>query len=151
MFVGRHARNLDRKGRMAIPAEFLNRLGPDERDEIFVTPGENGCVWLLPKGYYAECAERVEQADDAAVSDLFYHYSQLRKIDRVGRLLLDEDARAFAGIPDPAGEATASVMVCGSGRYVQIWEKGDYEGRAASGRSFAQSLKRLRRSPGGAA
>ncbi len=144
VFVGRHARNLDRKGRLAIPAEFLNRLGSDEREEIYVTPGENGCVWLLPKGYYETYAERVEEADDASVADLFFHFSQLRRIDKAGRVLLDEEARAFAEIPDPAENGVVSVMVCGSGKYVQVWESGDYAARAMSGREFAKSLKRLR-------
>jgi DNA-binding transcriptional regulator/RsmH inhibitor MraZ len=145
LFVGRHARNLDRKGRLAIPAEFLNRLGPDERDEIYVTPGERGCVWLLPKSYYEAFAAKVQESQDDDVADVFFHYSQLRSIDKAGRLLLDEGAREFAGIPDPQGDDACAVMVCGSGHYMQVWEQGDYLGRVPDGRTFAQSLRRIRR------
>ena len=49
------------------------------------------------------------------------------------------------------GNDTRGVVVCGSGKYLQIWEKGDYEGRALDGRSFAKSLRRLRRGQGNGA
>ena len=111
MFVGRHARSLDRKGRLAIPAEYLNRLEPGERDEIYVTPGENGCIWLLPKGYYSAVAAKVEEDDDDEIADLFFHYSQLRTIDKAGRLLLDEGAREFADLPDPSGDDKVTADV----------------------------------------
>ena len=145
MFVGRHARSLDKKGRLAIPAEFLNRLGVDERDEIYVTPGEQGCVFLLPKSYYSAFVAKVEEAGDDEIADQFFHFSQLRSIDKAGRLLLDEGAREFADIPDPAGAAKVTVMVCGSGRYLQVWEHDDYLSRVKSGRSFAKSLRRIRK------
>ena len=144
MFVGRYARQLDGKGRLAIPAPYLNRLGSDEREEIYVTPGENGCIWVVPRGFYDVMVGMVVESGDEEVGDLFFHYSQLRTIDRSGRVLLDEEARAFAGLPDPAADKVA-VMVCGSGKYLQVWHKDDYLKRAGTPRTFAQSLRTIRK------
>lgn len=144
VLVGTHTRQLDAKGRVAIPADFLNKLEPGDREEIYVAPGEHGCVWLLPKSYFETVSEQLEDLDGEEVSDLFFHYVQSRAIDGQSRIRLDATARAFAEIPDPS-EERVSVVICGSGRYLQVWEKGDYERRAPGPRAFARKLKRLRR------
>ena len=140
MFVGRHARNLDRKSRLALPAEYVNRLQPDDRGELYVTPGKKGCIWLVPKSYWDKEFERLAAEYESEVPGEFYHHCQLRPVDKAGRLLLDEAARSLAGLLVPSAETTVSVMVCGSGRYLQVWEKGAYEGLAQSPRDFARSL-----------
>lgn len=144
MLVGTHTRQLDAKGRVAIPADFLGKLAVGDRDEIYVAPGEHGCIWLLPKSYFETVADQIEDADDDAVSDLFFHYVQSRPIDGQGRIRLDGTARAFAEIPDPS-ESKVTVAICGSGRYLQVWEHEDYLARAPGPRAFARQIKRLRR------
>lgn len=146
MYVGRHVRQLDGKGRVAVPAEFLARMGPEDRGEVYVTPGENGCIWLVPKTFYEAMAASLDESEGAdEIRDQFYHLSQLRPIDKAGRIVLDEDARAFAGVPDPSGDGKVAVVVCGSGRYMQVWEHRDYETRAKAPRDFAKNLRVLRK------
>ena len=59
-----------------------------------------------------------------------------------GRLLVDEKARLLAGLPDPAAaEAPVQVVVAGSGRYIQIWRRDVYEGRASTPGAFAQAVR----------
>ena len=140
MFVGRHARNLDRKSRLALPAEYVNRLLPDDRSELYVTPGKKGCIWLVPKSYWDTEFERLAAEYESAVPGEFYHHCRLRPVDKAGRVLLDDETRDLAALGDPSGETAVSVMVCGSGRYLQIWNKSTYLELARTPRDFAQSL-----------
>ena len=140
MFVGRHARNLDRKSRLAIPAEYVNRLQPEDRAELYVAPGKKGCIWLVPKSYWEREFERLAEECESEVPGEFYHHCQLRPVDKAGRILLDEQARGLADLPLPQGDDPVAVMVCGSGRYLQVWEKGAYEGLARSPRDFSRNL-----------
>ena len=140
MFVGRHARNLDRKSRLAIPAEYVNRLAPDDRGELYVTPGKKGCIWLVPKSFWEREFERLAAEYDSEIPDEFYHHCRLRPIDKAGRVLLDDETRELAELVDPADGATVEVMVCGSGRYLQVWSKESYERRARTPRDFARTL-----------
>ena len=140
MFVGRHARNLDRKSRLALPAEYVNRLQPDDRGELYVTPGKKGCIWLVPKSYWDKEFERLAAEYESEVPGEFYHHCQLRPVDKAGRLLLDGEARSLAGLSLPSAETTVSVMVCGSGRYLQVWCKDRYQELARTPRDFARSL-----------
>ena len=140
MFVGRHARNLDRKSRLAIPAEYVNRLQPDDRAEVYVTPGKKGCIWLVPKSYWEKEFERLAEEYESDVPGEFYHHCRLRPVDKAGRVLLDDETRQLAGLSDPGDEDAVSVMVCGSGRYLQVWDKTTYEDLARSPRDFAKSL-----------
>ena len=140
MFVGRQARNLDRKSRLALPAEYVNRLQPEDRTELYVTPGKKGCIWLVPKSYWDTEFERLADEYESAVPGEFYHHCRLRPVDKAGRVLLERETRELAGLSDPAGDDVVEVMVCGSGRYLQIWDKSTYEDLARTPRDFARSL-----------
>jgi len=65
VFVGKHVRQLDDKGRLAIPAEYVNLLPPDERDALFVAPGAKGCIWLLPRNFYGEMVDLLRRSEHA--------------------------------------------------------------------------------------
>ena len=54
--------------------------------------------------------------------------------------LLDDAARSLADLDAPSAETTIAVMVCGSGRYLQVWDKEAYESLARTPRDFARGL-----------
>ncbi|MDE6195412.1 MAG: cell division/cell wall cluster transcriptional repressor MraZ, partial [Erysipelotrichaceae bacterium] len=49
MFIGEYAHNIDKKGRMIIPAKFREELG----DMIIVTRGIDGCLNIYTKEQWA--------------------------------------------------------------------------------------------------
>ena len=140
MFVGRHVRQLDGKGRLAIPAEYLDLLQGEDRDTLFVTPGKKGCLWLVPPSYYLGDFVQVATSFEGGLPDEFFHVCQRRPLDKAGRILIDQDARALAGLPEPDAPGGVQVVVCGSGRYLQVWSRPEYETRATPPRHFAQNL-----------
>lgn len=142
MFVGRHVRQLDEKGRLAIPAEHLELLLGADREEMYVTPGKQGCIWLVPKSYYLGDFTKVVDSFDGpgGLPDQFFHVCQRRGVDKAGRILIDPDARELAAIPAPDAGEKVSVVICGSGRYLQVWNKADYDARFISARQQFQNL-----------
>ncbi len=144
MFVGRFPRQLDEKGRLAIPADFVQLLGEGERDAMFVAPGAKGCIWLLPKSRYEWMVDLLADSPDDEARDLFFHYSQRKRLDKAGRVLLDDDALAFAGIEREDG-VRPRVVICGTGRYMEVWEEESYKARTKGPRQFAQDLRKLTR------
>jgi DNA-binding transcriptional regulator/RsmH inhibitor MraZ len=136
-------RQLDEKGRLAIPAEYLDLLVGTDRDALYITPGKQGCAWLIPPSYYGSDFAAIAKDFEAAggAPDQFFHDCQRRTLDKAGRLLVDEDARLLAGIPEPSGPEKISVVVCGSGRYLQLWFKPDYDARAIPARQISRNLQ----------
>jgi DNA-binding transcriptional regulator/RsmH inhibitor MraZ len=142
VFVGKHDRQLDDKGRIAIPAEYVKQFeGADGDRKLVLTPGKSGCIWLITPRYWEEKFEEIARQYSSAIPDEFYHFCQERDVDKAGRLLVDEKARLLAGLPDPAAGSPVQVVVAGSGRYIQIWRRDVYEGRASSPGAFAQAVR----------
>ena len=53
VFVGRHDRQLDPKGRLALPASFRQKF----ESEAYLTFGENGCVDAFTPEEYEQMAQ----------------------------------------------------------------------------------------------
>jgi MraZ protein len=142
VFVGKHDRQLDGKGRLAIPAEYVKQLdGPEGARKLMIAPGKAGCIWLVTPRHWEEKFEELARQYASAVPDEFYHFCQERDVDKAGRILLDEKARELANLPTPDGAEPVQVVVAGSGRYIQVWRKDTYEGRASSPGAFAQAVR----------
>ena len=141
VFVGKHLRQLDDKGRLAIPAEYLSLLEGADRDALFIAPGKRGGLWLLPPSYYKGAFLEVAPRFDSVVPDEFFHDCQFRPLDKAGRILVDRDARVLGAFTEtPGSGGKVSVVVCGSGRYLQVWAQAEYDQKAISGRVLAQNL-----------
>ncbi|MCG3134781.1 MAG: Transcriptional regulator MraZ [Planctomycetes bacterium] len=140
MFVGKQVRHLDDKGRLAIPAEYVDLLSERDRGALYLTPGKRGGIWLVPPSYYEGDFVDVVGSFEGGLPDEFFHVCQRRPLDKAGRILVDQDARALAGLGDPTGGEKIPVVICGSGRYLQVWPQAEYEQRQTPARHFAQNL-----------
>lgn len=143
MFVGRHVRQLDDKGRVSVPAEYLELLREGDREALILTPGKQGCIWLVPPSYYeGDFVRGVAESfqSEGGIPDQFFHVCQRRTLDKSGRILIDQDARELAGLPAPDGDERVSVVICGSGRYLQLWHRPEYDAKATPARQIAQNL-----------
>jgi DNA-binding transcriptional regulator/RsmH inhibitor MraZ len=142
VFVGKHDRQLDEKGRVAIPAEFVKQIGGTEGErKLVVTPGSGGFISLITMKHWEEKYEEMAKQFVSAIPHEFYQFCQERDVDKAGRILIDDKARQLAGLPDPAGDEPVQVVVAGGGRYMQIWRKDVYESRASSPAAFAQAVR----------
>ena len=116
MFLGHFQHNLDDKGRLMIPARFRELL----EGGAFITQGFDKCLMVMTDTYFKQVYERIESmnlADPTArlLRRLILSNAYPVVADKVGRILLPQNLRAFLGIEN--GE----LVVAGQGEYFEVW------------------------------
>jgi MraZ protein len=141
MFLGRHAHNLDAKGRLAIPAKFRDELASG----VVLTRGIDRCLTLYPMAAWLPLAEQVSalpisDPDARAFRRLVFADAVDLGLDAQGRILLPPELRAFADIDREA-------IVIGVNTYLEIWSPAHWEAVNAAidsdGAGIAQRLASL--------
>lgn len=117
LFVGAFERQLDDKGRLALPATFRDHLG----GHCYLAKGQDKCVTVVPASTFeAEAAAMAARVQVGEVSR-----NQLRALassailvsfDKQGRVIIDEQLRTYADLA--LGEA---VTVAGGFDRLEIW------------------------------
>ncbi len=123
VFVGVHERQLDPKGRMALPASFRPRLEP----RCYLSIGRDKCVDVLTAEAFEEVArdavEKVRRGEmdrnqqRAIASNTFEVV-----VDAQGRINIDDKLRQYAGLT-----LNSKVVVSGSFDRVEIWDPTRHE------------------------
>ncbi|MDO8391858.1 MAG: cell division/cell wall cluster transcriptional repressor MraZ [Actinomycetota bacterium] len=117
LFVGAYERNLDDKGRLALPATFRDRLG----EHCYLAMGHDKCVTVVPAAVFEEEVAIItaqvrsgevtrNQARALAAS------ATLATLDKQGRINLDEQLRTYAELTPGT-----TVTVAGSFDRLEIW------------------------------
>ena len=129
MFVGAHERQLDPKGRLALPATYRPRLEP----RCYLAFGRDKCVDVLTAEAFEELAKEILAKVNRGETDR----SELRAlasntvevvVDAQGRVNLDERFRAYAGLT-----LGSRVVVTGAFDRVEIWDPARHDRIAAEG------------------
>src|SRR5512140_3598034 len=121
MFLGQYQHNLDDKGRLMIPARFREMLDGG----AYMTQGFDRCLMVMTGEYF-----RQVYADLNATSLTDPVARLLRRvilanafpveIDKIGRVLVPQKLREFAGLD---GEA----IVAGQGEYFEVWAPAQWD------------------------
>ena len=130
MFVGVHERQLDDKGRLALPSAFRTLLG----DSCYLVIGEERCIDVMPRDAFEEMAnELMRQARNKEISlnrqRALAHSAALVSLDKQGRVTLDEKMRTYARL-----SPSSRVVVSGNFDRAEVWSAELYEQIAAAGR-----------------
>ena len=120
MFLGHFQHNLDDKGRLMIPAPFRVLL----KSGAFITQGFDKCLMVMTETYFQQVYERIEAmnlADPTArlLRRLILSNAYPVEVDKVGRILVPQNLRAFLQIE---GEA----IVAGQGEYFEVWKPAEW-------------------------
>ena len=116
MFLGQFCHNLDDKGRLIIPARYRDRLVPDG---AYIMHGFDQNLMVLPASKYEQISQRVNQmsltdSNARLLKRLVFSTAEKIEIDKVGRFLMPQFQRQFAGLD-------SSLVVVGMGDYFEIW------------------------------
>ena len=115
MFLGQYHHNLDEKGRLTIPAKFRDALA----DGAFLTQGFDRNLRLLTEADFEIMATKINRLSmtDPAIRQLrrliFATASEVQ-LDRIGRTLVPQFLRDFAGLENEA-------IIVGVGEAIEIW------------------------------
>ena len=121
MFLGQFRHNLDDKGRLTIPARFRESFG----DSAFLTQGFDRNLRLLTEADFTLLYQKLNQLNttDATTRDLrrlLLANAQQLEIDRIGRVLVPQFLREFAGL-------NTEAVIVGVGESVEIWSPEAWE------------------------
>ena len=130
MFVGVHERQLDDKGRLALPSAFRTLLG----DSCYLVIGEERCIDVMARDAFEEMAnDLMRQARDKEISlnrqRALAHSAALVTLDKQGRVTLDEKMRTYARL-----SPSSRVVVSGNFDRAEVWSAELYDQIAAAGR-----------------
>lgn len=116
-FVGAHERQLDPKGRVALPAAFRRRLEP----LCYLTLGQDKCLNVLTAADFdSDARDMLDKVRRGEMSRDEMRAKAARtvevRVDAQGRINVDEKLREYAGLqPD------TPVIVAGAYDRLEIW------------------------------
>src|SRR5512135_380331 len=115
MFLGSYQHNLDDKGRLMIPARFRETLDGG----AYITQGFDRCLMVMTGEYFRQVvtvlnALSLTDPNARLLRRLILATAFQVDIDKVGRVLVPQALREFAGLN---GEA----IVAGQGEYFEVW------------------------------
>lgn len=117
MFIGQHAHRLEEKGRLSIPKKFRSKLAQG----AVICQGLDGCLFLYPRTSFEQLINKLSQLPltrsyaRSFTRVLSYAASEV-EIDRLGRILIPEYLRQYAGL-------VTEVVVAGAVERIEIWDK----------------------------
>lgn len=129
VFVGYHDRQLDDKGRCALPSTYRTELG----DRCYMSLGDDGCVTLRTiTDFETHAREQVEAQKRGEISMALLRAKSVTStpvsIDKQGRFTLDERFRQHAGLTPGA-----PVVVAGTYDAIEIWKPERFAALTAEG------------------
>lgn len=132
MFVGVHERQLDDKGRLALPSAFRDVL--DER--CYLVFGEDRCVNVYSKDAFEltarDIADRVRRGElPMSRQRALAHSATTVTIDKQGRVTVGDDLRQYARLL-----LGSKVVITGNIDWAEVWNLDQYARVAADGRGL---------------
>lgn len=117
MFMGEYAHNVDKKGRMIIPAKFREELGA----KVIITRGLDGCLNGYTKEQWEIIYEQLLKLPSTKKDARMFVRMMTSKaaeceIDTQGRVLLPSSLIAMADIQK-------ECMIIGAANHIEIWSK----------------------------
>lgn len=116
MFIGEYTHTVDEKNRFSLPAKFRKDLGR----KVVVTRGKDHCLFLYPAKTWARISEEVQklghvESDHRYTRFTFAGAAEI-EIDTIGRVLIPEFLREFAGLK-------GSITITGVHDRVELWDE----------------------------
>jgi transcriptional regulator MraZ len=121
MFLGSYQHNLDDKGRLMIPARYRETLDGG----AYITQGFERCLMVMTGQYFRQVIDNLNtlsltDPNARLLRRLVMATAFQVEIDKVGRVLVPQSLRTFAGLD---GEA----IVAGQGEYFEVWAPAEWD------------------------
>jgi MraZ protein len=132
MFLGKHPRSVDVKGRLAIPVRFREQLPGGS----VITISPDGALRVYPPVEWTAATESLKlneatsPSERALIRRLFAEAQEV-EFDRQGRVLVPASLREQAGITD-------SAVVSGANNVVEIWSEKRWQELEAATADFTR-------------
>ncbi len=123
--TGTFERTIDEKWRLAIPKPLKDGMSSSEVRELYLAPGNEGCLSVYSPEGFDEFANRVANASPGRANvrsflRLFYSRAERVVLDKQSRIRIPERLVAHAGLQ-------REVVILGVHDHVEIWDKAAWE------------------------
>lgn len=117
MFMGEYAHNIDRKGRLIMPAKFREELG----EHVVVNRGLDGCLYVYTVEQWQQVYQKLSTLPSTNKDARMYQRMMLSKaaeceMDSQGRILIPSSLIALAGLEK-------ECLIIGVANHLEIWSK----------------------------
>jgi MraZ protein len=121
MFLGQFQHAFDEKGRLMIPARYRELL----EGGAYITQGFDRCLMVMTGIYFKQVYDSLSSMNLADPSTRLLRRLILAnaypvEVDKVGRVLVPQNLRQFAGL-------IAEAIVAGQGEYFEVWTPAAWE------------------------
>jgi MraZ protein len=118
LLTGTHPRTLDDKHRLTLPKRVREEIGVVSK--LYVTPGQDRCLWMFVEGNLETLAHKLDQAPatDAQARvfrRLFFAQMEAADLDKMGRILVPDRLVGFA-------ELGKDVVLIGVRDHLELWD-----------------------------
>ena len=117
MLIGEYTHTLDPKKRLSVPSKWRRELGKS----VVVTRGLDTCLFVYPLKAWSHITEKIGQlplgqADTRGFNRFFLSGAVETEVDSVGRILVPDFLKEFAGLG-------SKVVLAGIHDRVEIWDE----------------------------
>lgn len=117
MLIGEYTHNIDAKKRLSLPSKWRKELGK----KLVVTRGLDNCLFIYPLKEWEKITERIGrlplgQADTRGFNRFFLSGAVEVEVDTVGRILVPDFLKEFAGL-------ATKVVLAGIHDRVEMWDE----------------------------
>lgn len=138
MFMGEYAHNIDRKGRLIMPAKFREELG----EHVVVNRGFDGCLNVYTAAQWETVFKNLSSLPSnnknaRMVQRMLLAQASECEIDGQGRILIPSKLVELAALEK-------ECLIIGVGNHLEIWSKSRWEElEAEQSESFEEAAEQL--------
>lgn len=114
MFIGEYVHTVDDKKRISLPSKFRKDVGK----KIIVTRGLDNCLFIYTIAEWKKIAEELgsgwTRSDQRGIHRFIYGGAQEVSVDSVGRILIPDYLKKFAGLK-------SKVVFAGVHNRIEVW------------------------------
>lgn len=119
--TGTFDRSIDEKFRLAIPRQIREAFGLDDGGELYLAPGNEGCVAVYSPAGFEEFAQRVANASPGRTDvrkflRLFYSRADRVVLDKQSRIRIPERLLEF-------DRSDRDMVILGVHDHAEIWHR----------------------------
>ena len=140
MFFGQNYHNVDKKGRVFVPAKYREELG--EEFMLSRSPDGKRCLCIYPMDEWAKIDEKLKALSGVQAGKLvrfMYSGAEVVSCDAQGRVLIPQNLREYA-------ELDGEAAIIGMSSKLEIWNGNAF--RAEEAEETPESIAELARQLG---
>lgn len=122
MFMGEHKHNMDKKGRVIIPASFRGDLG----QKFVMTRGLDNCLFVYPKDEWEILEKKLTSLPITSKSSrtfvrFFFSGATECNFDKQGRISIPVNLRNYADLEK-------EIIIIGLANRIELWSSSKWDG-----------------------